>query len=546
MSSWFEAAEAGDFLRLQALRAGEAIPQWDAQDDRPHSRGLTALSLASRGGHLAAVEFLIGVGADPERADAEAPRPGLKQFVQFAGESALEGEPLGRTALFWAVLGGHREVVGALLQAGANPQRVDFLGYHPLFLAAGLGHLAMLEMFLNAGVPIDFLGPSKRTALLEAISSQQPQCALFLLERGASVKVRSGGSTPLLEAAGQADAELLRGLLAAGAPWKVAKKTLPALVRVAGASHRVPLKQAPPGNWAKIFNDQGAFALVPRPAEAVLEAVEVLLGAGAQVDEMGPSGTALMAAARHGQLEVVERLLQAGADPELRHEGKTALDLAMLYGFGALADRLQTLTHSHPQPLVPPAPAAVEVELPLPDFHQAARSPEFIQVLAELEQLCGQAPRTPPELRGGREFAIPPALQEAWSTLDLQRSFLPRGVYLFEPAYAKRAGALVVLPSSRWQDALALMQTNGSNAGQTPYKVLQWMEALYSRQPFELQTVSHDTLSGVFLGPIARPKALAEAMAEFCDDIIEQGCGSVSALARELRKRPARLFFWWD
>lgn len=50
---------------------------------------------------------------------------------------------------------------------------------------------------------------------------------------------------------------------------------------------------------------------------------------------------------------------------------------------------------------------------------------------------------------------------------------------------------------------------------------------------------------GRFLEPIADPKALAKRMYAFCPDIVDQGCGTVGRLAKELVKTQ-RFFFWWD
>jgi len=34
-------------------------------------------------------------------------------------------------------------------------------------------------------------------------------------------------------------------------------------------------------------------------------------------------------------------------------------------------------------------------------------------------------------------------------------------------------------------------------------------------------------------------------MYEFCPDIVDQGCGDVQTLAKDLKKTQ-RLYFWWD
>lgn len=71
-------------------------------------------------------------------------------------------------------------------------------------------------------------------------------------------------------------------------------------------------------------------------ARGSLEAVEILLEAGAAVDARQEGGfTPLMGAAAAGATGLVGRLLEAGADPSAEtDDGKTALDLAQERGHG--------------------------------------------------------------------------------------------------------------------------------------------------------------------------------------------------------------------
>lgn len=64
--------------------------------------GKTPLIYAGFQGHLAAVQWLLAVGVNPNQEDAD-----------------------GVTALHWAALGGFLDVVTALLAAGANPNATE-------------------------------------------------------------------------------------------------------------------------------------------------------------------------------------------------------------------------------------------------------------------------------------------------------------------------------------------------------------------------------------------------------------------------------------
>jgi hypothetical protein len=89
------------------------------------------------------------------------------------------------------------------------------------------------------------------------------------------------------------------------------------------------------------------------------------------------------------------------------------------------------------------------------------------------------------------------------------------------------------------------MGTNGANYGVGTEDVIRWLRKLEDRQPFDLTGVGGDFLAGSFLAAVKKPKELANQMYEFCPDIVEQGCGTVEELAKQLRTMRT-FFFWWD
>ncbi|MGH7568769.1 MAG: DUF4253 domain-containing protein [Gemmatimonadales bacterium] len=74
-----------------------------------------------------------------------------------------------------------------------------------------------------------------------------------------------------------------------------------------------------------------------------------------------------------------------------------------------------------------------------------------------------------------------------------------------------------------------------------------WLRALERDHPFVLTGIGFDWVAGRFLGeiPEAAATALARRFQAFCPDIVEQGTGSVAALARGLRTT-RQLYCWWD
>lgn len=303
-----EAIHANSSQQVERLLAAGADP------DASHENR-TALMLAAARGQLEILDLLLKSGASPEKADADIGRPGLKRLVQLAGKEQLSSEPFGHTALFYAARHGHTAVVERLLKAGADPNRCDFLDETPLIWAVEGGHHSSLKVLLQAGAQPD------AKALMAALEEKHPVCALELLEAGVQPDQKA-----LVQAAYLAEAPLLEKMLALKPKLKAGK----ALAPVAYATRTVPAAEAPPGRWTTIFNEHGCFKRIPEPEEKILEAVEVLLRAGAPVNQVSSVGPALYVAAQQGLTRLVQRLLAAGADPQLAYQDSTPLEVARL------------------------------------------------------------------------------------------------------------------------------------------------------------------------------------------------------------------------
>jgi ankyrin repeat protein len=144
-------------------------------------------------------------------------------------------------------------------------------------------------------------GDQKTDASLEQVMI--PKLAEWLIEHGFSDRDASrsnaSGVTPLIKAASQGNAAIVRELIAAGAALNTT---------------------SPDGNNAIWFGC----------ASGSLETIELLVSAGVNIDYQNPDGaTALIYAASSGKAAAVERLLRMGADPApLTVDGFSALDLA--------------------------------------------------------------------------------------------------------------------------------------------------------------------------------------------------------------------------
>ncbi len=159
-SPLFLAAMAGDCNTMALLLAKGANPNYkmDVLGMFPSTPLVTAVGF----GDAAVIQALVKGGADVDERDSD-----------------------GMTALHWAVLAHHPEVVKALLAAGANANAVDHFGYTPLLYAATVdfGDAETVTMLLKAGADPGIKDKKGETALAHA--SQYPYITAALQQGGA-------------------------------------------------------------------------------------------------------------------------------------------------------------------------------------------------------------------------------------------------------------------------------------------------------------------------------------------------------------------------
>jgi uncharacterized protein len=330
------AARTGSLASVKALLSRGA-----AVDGKDEARGQTALMWAAAEGHTDVVRALVDAGADVR---AQVPsgftpllfavREGRLDVVRVlltAGADVNEtvvdggrkryGGPLpraGASPLLLAVMNAHFELAAVLLDAGANPN-VDLTGYTPLHA---------ITVVRNPGVGDNDPAPpgSGTMTSLELVKK--------LVAHGADVNARMTrrvnlnntrmneiGATPFLLAALTADAQLMTTLAALGAnPSLTNVENSTALMMAAGLATRSP------------GEDAGT-------EREVLEAVQVALSLGADVNAVDNNGeTAVHAAAYKNLPRVVKLLVAKGARVDLWNRpnkfGWTPLAIAVGYRFG--------------------------------------------------------------------------------------------------------------------------------------------------------------------------------------------------------------------
>jgi len=346
-----------------------------ADPNAPLPGGETPLMTASRTGNLAAVKVLINQGASADAKD----------------------ERRGQTALMWAAAEGHAAIVQALIDADADFKLRVPSGLSPLMFAAREGRTEVVQVLLKAGVDVNDAVPSGSrrgyggrlppigaTPLLLAVNNAHFELASLLLDAGANpnadvtgytvlhaitavrkpgvgdndpppdgsgnmtslelvkklaakganlnarmtkkpnlnnTRLNEIGATPFMLAALTADAELITTLAALGADTHLtnADNSTP-LMAAAGLATRSP------------GEDAGT-------EPEVLEAVQVLLSLGADVNAVDNNGETAMHSAAYKNLPKVVKFLAAnGAKIDVWNKndkfGWTPLAIAVGYRFG--------------------------------------------------------------------------------------------------------------------------------------------------------------------------------------------------------------------
>ena len=333
-----------DAVRL-LLDAGANVNAADAFQQE------TALMWAASEGHLDVVKALLAAGADPNR----------QAHVNALDDRKHADHPTGGfAALMFAVRNGYEDVARALIKGGADPNltngdgatatiiaivndRFDLastlldLGADPkkdgsLYFAVDM-HDATTDMRAHDGSRLRATHPNTLTAL---------DLVKRLLDRGADPNKAFVGqlhsttlccgaevnSSPFYRAAIASDVEALKLMLAHGAqiewsPSEVKKdgKADPAAGRgMNGNVGKTPIMVAMTGGRGASFAAGPGFErLVPPPfrepaSRDPLEALQVLLAAGANPNVKAPDGSApLHQAVRARQVAIIRALVTAGA-----------------------------------------------------------------------------------------------------------------------------------------------------------------------------------------------------------------------------------------
>jgi ankyrin repeat protein len=285
----------------------ETLIEAGAEFRTPVDSGFSPLLFAVREGRTDVVRTLLKAGVDPN------------ETIQPQGPRRRPGWPrTGISALLLAASNAHFELAALLLDAGADPN-ANLPGYTVLHAMAPVR---------NPGVgdndpPPPGSGSMSSIDLVKMLAARGADLNPRMTRRVnlGNTRLNKLGATPFLLAAQSADAELMRTLAELGAdPLLRNEDNSTALMIAAGIGTRSP------------GEDAGT-------EDEVLEAVQVALDLGIDINAVDDHGeTAMHGAAYKNLPKVVELLAEKGASIEIwnrkNEHGWTPLNIAEGYRFG--------------------------------------------------------------------------------------------------------------------------------------------------------------------------------------------------------------------
>jgi uncharacterized protein len=384
------------------LQRGAKVNARDRTDSTPEARGNTALIKAAQRDHTEVIRVLLtqgkGIEVDAPTKDGETPlrlvveAEDLEAVKLLCAHGAKINQPnnSGESMLATTILhkkfdvleflvangadinmannGGVTPLMQAVTISAGKPKpalrfiekfltfkpRLDFEqigkgdgGFSALHLAARFGVVDAARLLLDNGATIDIKSlATGGTPLHTAASANRIDVAKYLIKRKAKLEIfDKTGSTPLMVAVSQADADMVEVLVDAGAAINTKSPVNPLVTPLASAaSNPDPFKHKNTLAIIKYLVDNkgdinfpsanGRTALMAAAGKSDqsdgYERGALLVNKGAKLDVVNDKGeTALMLAAGAGNEKLVKLLVDKGADVQKKNgAGETVMSYA--------------------------------------------------------------------------------------------------------------------------------------------------------------------------------------------------------------------------
>lgn len=241
---------------------------------------------------------------------------GLRRWLDAGNDPDL-ADPQRGALLNVAAGFGHLGLVELLLESGANPESLDADGDSPLMLAVGSGHTAVARLLLQAGAPLSYEFHRRDSANERArLSRMQDEFRSLIDLKTAQAQLRAGvESAPaeMRDSIQKLQSEISQDL---GTDWfePVEKHAVDACESFETLKMLVCEFDADINR----INACGEWPLLRFAQNNDLAAITWAIEQGADVDQTSTGETALFSAVQVDNLGMIKLLLDAGADVNQR------------------------------------------------------------------------------------------------------------------------------------------------------------------------------------------------------------------------------------
>jgi uncharacterized protein len=234
----------------------------------------------------------------------------------------IEGYVEQDTPLICAIKRGNNQVIDALLQRGADPNKSFRHNKSPIQQAAHEDRVDIMQRLIEAGADIN-CNKNQETPLCIASDKGFVDVVDFLMANNALIELKDKRDKNALSAAAyRGNLDVLDRLLAAGANARFRNPfTDTSLLSVAAYNGHVGVLDRLVIHGAEVNakNNQAESALGIASEKGHVQFVERLLDLGADINSQNSFGkTALMNACINERVEVIRLLLDRGADRDIR------------------------------------------------------------------------------------------------------------------------------------------------------------------------------------------------------------------------------------